>query len=114
MSKQECFYCKDTGIIEGTEVVPGDKLPDQICPNCEIGQAVLKGKRMAEAVQLAELEALKASHKRLVVALRKYGSHSRGCDSHNKYRKTMGMGMTQGRCDCGLEQALEEAEKIGE
>ncbi|MCJ7483922.1 MAG: hypothetical protein MUO31_13265 [Thermodesulfovibrionales bacterium] len=106
----ECFYCKDTGIIKGTEVVPGDKLPDQICPNCEIGQAVLKGKRMAESVQLAEYAALKASHDRLKTEVRA---------STNRLKTVLAVLPDDYRLSVEIQinfnkQALKEAKKIGE
>lgn len=53
-----------------------------------------------------EVDDLQAELKAKDNALQKYGSHTKECDSHNQDRNTMGMGLTQRRCDCGFEQAL--------
>lgn len=49
----ECFYCHDTGYIH-TE----NDIPDQMCPNCEIGQAVIKGYNAARDIGIKACDTL--------------------------------------------------------
>lgn len=51
MGKGTCFYCDDIGEIP--TLVKG--VPDQMCPHCEIGQAMFRGYNKAKA----EIEQLK-------------------------------------------------------
>ncbi len=73
MSKDKCFYCNGTGYIKGKEVVPGDKLPDQMCPYCEIGQAVIKGYDKANSIQLGNYEELKTKSIELQAKVERQG-----------------------------------------
>lgn len=52
----ECFYCYDTGYIH-TE----DDIPDQMCPNCEIGQAVIRGYNAARKIGIQACDTLEAA-----------------------------------------------------
>lgn len=54
--EDKCFYCGDTGHIH-TE----DDIPDQMCPNCEIGQAVIKGYNHARDIGIQACETLEAA-----------------------------------------------------
>ena len=54
----------------------------------------------------AENKQLKASHDKLVEALKKYGNHLRDCPYFHPIMPTEEI-----KCNCGLEQALKEAEK---
>lgn len=54
--KDECFYCYDMGYIH-TE----DDIPDQMCPNCEIGQAVIKGYNVARELGIQACNTLEAA-----------------------------------------------------
>ena len=52
----KCFYCGDTGYIH-----TDDDIPDQMCPNCEIGQAVIKGFNAAREIGIQACETLEAA-----------------------------------------------------
>ena len=52
----KCFYCHDTGYIH-----TDDDIPDQMCPNCEIGQAVIKGYNMARDLGVQACDTLEAA-----------------------------------------------------
>jgi hypothetical protein len=66
----ECFYCGDTGYIPGQEgEMPGDKLPDQMCPHCEIGQAVIKGFNAARDIGIQACDTLEAAKNKRIKEL---------------------------------------------
>ena len=52
----KCFYCHDTGYIH-----TDDDIPDQMCPNCEIGQAVIKGYNAAREIGIQACDTLEAA-----------------------------------------------------
>lgn len=52
------------------------------------------------------IDQLQATIDNLKKALKKHGSHSNQCDSHNTVRRTIGMGVDRPKCDCGFKQAL--------
>ena len=54
-----------------------------------------------------EYDALKSSHDKLVEALKKYGNHLRDCPYFHPILLTEEI-----KCNCGLEQAWKEAEKL--
>lgn len=90
--EDRCFYCNDTGYIH-TE----DDIPDQMCPNCEIGQAVIKGYNAAIDIGIQARDTLREAKteriKELEAALQKYGEHQTGCNLGDA-------------CICGLNKAL--------
>lgn len=59
MSKDKCFYCHDTGYISQKG------MPDQMCPHCEIGQAVIKGYNKARDFGIQANETLQAANDQL-------------------------------------------------
>lgn len=59
MSKDKCFYCDDTGYISQKG------MPDQMCPHCEIGQAVIKGYNKARDIGIQANETLQAANEQL-------------------------------------------------
>lgn len=52
----EYFYCYDTGYIH-----TNDDIPDQMCPYCEIGQAVIKGFNAARELGVQACDTLEAT-----------------------------------------------------
>lgn len=65
MSDKKCFYCGNTGYIH-TE----DDIPDQMCPYCEIGQAVIKGFNAARDIGIQANKRLENENKRLKEAMK--------------------------------------------
>lgn len=60
MGKDKCFYCDDTGYIPQQEGIP-----DQMCPNCGMGQAVIKGFNAARDIGIQANETLRAANEQL-------------------------------------------------
>ena len=52
----KCFYCHDTGYIH-----TDDDIPDQMCPYCEIGQAVIKGYNAARKLGIQACDTLEVA-----------------------------------------------------
>ena len=50
----KCFYCDDTGYIP-SEL---EGIPHQMCPYCEIGQAVIKGYNRARDIGIQACDTL--------------------------------------------------------
>ena len=60
----KCLHCDNTGYIH-TE----DDIPDQMCPNCEIGQAVIKGYNKARDIGIQACETLEATKNKRIKGL---------------------------------------------
>ena len=60
----KCLHCDNTGYIH-TE----DDIPDQMCPNCEIGQAVIKGYNKARDIGIQACETLEATKNKQIKRL---------------------------------------------
>jgi hypothetical protein len=96
----KCFYCNDTGSIKSKDI------PDQMCPYCEIGQAVTKGYNKAIKIQLGNYEKLK---KQLTAAKKAYEQYTtgKGLEYHDIWcsadrRKPMGCA----GCSCTIGRKL--------
>jgi len=91
----KCSYCGSTGYIH-TE----DDIPDQMCPNCVIGQAVIEGYNHAREIGIQACDTLEAAKDERIEELEEllieYGNHKEGCIAN-----TVG-----NHCNCGFEQAL--------
>ena len=60
----KCFYCGDTGYIH-----TNDDIPDQMCPYCEIGQAVIKGYNYARELGVQACDTLEAAKNKRIKEL---------------------------------------------
>lgn len=54
-----CIHCNRTGYI------PQEGLPDQMCPHCEIGRAIIKGYNAARTIGIQAADTLRAANEQL-------------------------------------------------